>query len=142
VVPPPAKLRRQARPAPPRAQVIEQLGETVKHGPVLCGHDDRDQLRVDDCDGAVFKVRVGQAADWAQAGLLQLERGALTVGIGGDSRFAAAANVSVTGPDLPEMVAPIGLAVAGQLLAEGLALALGLNPDAPRGLNKVTQTDE
>jgi Glucosamine 6-phosphate synthetase, contains amidotransferase and phosphosugar isomerase domains len=69
-------------------------------------------------------------------------RGALTVGIGGDSRFAAAANVSVTGPDLPEMVAPIALVVAGQLLAEGLALALGLNPDAPRGLNKVTQTDE
>jgi len=68
-------------------------------------------------------------------------RGALTVGIGGDSRFAAAANVSVTGPDLPEMVAPIGLVVAGQLLAEGLARALGLNPDAPRGLNKVTQTD-
>jgi glucosamine--fructose-6-phosphate aminotransferase (isomerizing) len=69
-------------------------------------------------------------------------RGALTVGIGGDRRFAAAADVSVTGPDLPEMVAPIALVVAGQLLAEGLALALGLNPDAPRGLNKVTQTDE
>ena len=33
------------------------------------------------------------------------------------------------------------LVVAGQLLAEGLARALGLNPDAPRGLNKVTQTD-
>ncbi|MHB8301120.1 MAG: SIS domain-containing protein, partial [Dermatophilaceae bacterium] len=68
-------------------------------------------------------------------------RGALTVGIGGDAAFAAAADVSVAGPDLPEMVAPIALVVAGQLLAEGLALALGLNPDAPRGLNKVTQTD-
>jgi glucosamine--fructose-6-phosphate aminotransferase (isomerizing) len=68
-------------------------------------------------------------------------RGALTVGIGGDATFAAAADVSVTGPDLPEMVAPIGLVVAGQLLAEGLARALGLSPDAPRGLNKVTQTD-
>ena len=68
-------------------------------------------------------------------------RGALTIGIGGDSGFAATADVSVAGPDLPESVAPIALTVAGQLLAEGLALALGLNPDAPRGLHKVTQTD-
>jgi len=68
-------------------------------------------------------------------------RGALTVGIGGDAVFAAAADVSVAGPNLPETVAPIALVVAGQLLAEALALALGLNPDAPRGLHKVTQTD-
>jgi glutamine---fructose-6-phosphate transaminase (isomerizing) len=68
-------------------------------------------------------------------------RGALTVGIGGDAVFAAAADVSVVGPDLPETVAPIALVVAGQLLAEALAMTLGLNPDAPRGLNKVTQTD-
>jgi glutamine---fructose-6-phosphate transaminase (isomerizing) len=67
--------------------------------------------------------------------------GALTVGVGGDRGFAAAADVSVAGPDLPETIAPIALVVAGQLLAEGLAVALGLNPDAPRGLNKVTQTD-
>jgi glucosamine--fructose-6-phosphate aminotransferase (isomerizing) len=68
-------------------------------------------------------------------------RGALTVGIGGDAGFASAADVSVAGPDLPEMVAPIALVVAGQLVVEALALALGLNPDVPRGLNKVTQTD-
>jgi glutamine---fructose-6-phosphate transaminase (isomerizing) len=68
-------------------------------------------------------------------------RGALTVGIGGDAVFSAAADVSVAGPNLPETVAPIALVVAGQLLAEALALALGLNPDAPRGLHKVTQTD-
>jgi glutamine---fructose-6-phosphate transaminase (isomerizing) len=68
-------------------------------------------------------------------------RGALTIGVGGDGRFAAAADVSVAGPQLPETVAPIALVVAGQLFAEGLALRLGLNPDAPRGLHKVTQTD-
>jgi glucosamine--fructose-6-phosphate aminotransferase (isomerizing) len=68
-------------------------------------------------------------------------RGALTVGVGGDGLFAATADVRVAGPDLPETVAPIALIVPGQLLAQGLALALGLNPDAPRGLNKVTQTD-
>ena len=49
--------------------------------------------------------------------------------------------MSVAGPDLPETTAPIALVVAGQMLAEALALTLGLNPDAPRGLNKVTQTD-
>ena len=68
-------------------------------------------------------------------------RGALTIGIGGDSGFAAACDVSVAGPDMPESVAPIALVVAGQLVVEGLARALGLNPDAPRGLYKVTQTD-
>jgi len=68
-------------------------------------------------------------------------RGALTIGIGGDGRFASTADMSVAGPDLPEMVAPLGLVVAGQLVVERLALALGLNPDSPRGLNKVTQTD-
>ena len=62
-------------------------------------------------------------------------------GIGGDAAFAAAADVSVAGPDLPEAVTPIALVVAGQLVVEGLARALGLNPDAPRGLHKVTQTD-
>jgi glucosamine--fructose-6-phosphate aminotransferase (isomerizing) len=67
--------------------------------------------------------------------------GALTVGVGGDRGFATAADVGVAGPDLPETTAPIALVVAGQMLAEGLALALGLNPDAPRGLKKVTQTD-
>lgn len=69
------------------------------------------------------------------------ERGASTIGIGGDEEFASAADVWVAGPDLTETVAPIGLAVAGQLVVEALALALGLDPDAPRGLHKVTQTD-
>ena len=60
-------------------------------------------------------------------------RGALTVGIGGDASFAGEADVCVSGPDLPEMVAPLGLVVAGQLLAEGLAVSLGLNPTHPAG---------
>ena len=67
--------------------------------------------------------------------------GALTIGVGGDRGFAATADVSVAGPDLPETTAPIALVVAGQMLAEGAAVALGVNPDAPRGLNKITQTD-
>jgi glucosamine--fructose-6-phosphate aminotransferase (isomerizing) len=41
---------------------------------------------------------------------------------------------------LPEWLAPIGLIVPGQLLTEALARQLGLDPDSPRGLSKVTQT--
>jgi glucosamine--fructose-6-phosphate aminotransferase (isomerizing) len=38
--------------------------------------------------------------------------------------------------------ASIGLIVPGQLLAETLARRLGGDPDHPRGLRKVTQTDQ
>ena len=44
------------------------------------------------------------------------------------------------GPRLPEWLAPLGLIVPGQLLTEALARRLGLDPDNPRGLSKVTQT--
>ncbi|NVI87970.1 glutamine--fructose-6-phosphate aminotransferase, partial [Actinomadura sp. BRA 177] len=44
-------------------------------------------------------------------------------------------------PALPEWVAPLGLIVPGQILVENLARRLGVDPDVPRGLNKVTQTD-
>ncbi len=67
--------------------------------------------------------------------------GAATIGIGGDPAFAAACDVEVAGPDLPESLAPLGLIVPAQLVVEGLARARGLDPDAPRGLSKVTQTD-
>jgi glucosamine--fructose-6-phosphate aminotransferase (isomerizing) len=41
---------------------------------------------------------------------------------------------------VPEALAPIAAAVRGQQLALELALRKGLDPDAPRGLNKVTIT--
>jgi glucosamine--fructose-6-phosphate aminotransferase (isomerizing) len=41
---------------------------------------------------------------------------------------------------LPEALAPIAASVRGQQLALELALRKGLDPDAPRGLNKVTIT--
>lgn len=43
--------------------------------------------------------------------------------------------------DLPESLTPLPFTVAGQLLALGLALARGLDPDQPRGLKKVTITN-
>jgi glucosamine--fructose-6-phosphate aminotransferase (isomerizing) len=62
--------------------------------------------------------------------------------IGGGPALAAAADVALPGPDLPEPLAPLALVVPGQLAVEALARLLGLDPDDPAGLSKVTQTDE
>jgi glutamine---fructose-6-phosphate transaminase (isomerizing) len=79
------------------------------------------------------------------AGSVELARrvtgaGAMAYGVGGGLQLAAACSRSIPGPSLPEWLAPMGLIVPGQLLTEALSRALGLNPDAPRGLSKVTQT--
>jgi glucosamine--fructose-6-phosphate aminotransferase (isomerizing) len=66
--------------------------------------------------------------------------GALALAIGGGPALAQASSLALPGPNLPEWLAPIGLIVPGQLLTESLARQLGLNPDTPRGLSKVTQT--
>jgi len=66
--------------------------------------------------------------------------GAKAYCIGGGQRLAGACTRSLSGPDLPEWLAPMGLIVPGQLLTEALSRRLGLNPDSPRGLSKVTQT--
>ncbi|QFG24028.1 SIS domain-containing protein [Actinomadura sp. WMMB 499] len=66
--------------------------------------------------------------------------GAPVYGVGGGAGLAAASTAALPGPGLPEWVAPLGLIVPGQILVENLARRLGLDPDVPRGLNKVTQT--
>jgi glucosamine--fructose-6-phosphate aminotransferase (isomerizing) len=80
------------------------------------------------------------------AGTIALARrvtgaGARAYGIGGGNELAGACSYALPGPDLPEWVAPLALIVPGQLLVEALAWELGIDPDEPRGLNKVTQTD-
>ena len=106
----------------------------LKHGPIAIVDPQLVSIVVAAQDGPMLEGLTELLSDLRQ-------RGALTIGVGGDSRFAATADISVGGPNLPEMVAPLALVVAGQLVVERLARALGLNPDAPRGLNKVTQTD-
>jgi glutamine---fructose-6-phosphate transaminase (isomerizing) len=66
--------------------------------------------------------------------------GARAYGIGGGELLAAACSRALPGPRLPEWLAPLGLIVPGQLLTEALSRRLGLDPDHPRGLSKVTQT--
>jgi glucosamine--fructose-6-phosphate aminotransferase (isomerizing) len=61
--------------------------------------------------------------------------------IGGGPGLARLAAVALPGPALPEELAPLALVVPGQLAVEALARRLGLDPDAPGGLQKVTQTD-
>jgi len=67
--------------------------------------------------------------------------GSPVLGFGGDAAFRAACDLSVEGPNLSELLAPLALVIPAQLLVERLARALGLDADAPRGLKKVTQTD-
>jgi glutamine---fructose-6-phosphate transaminase (isomerizing) len=69
------------------------------------------------------------------------ERAATVVGIGGDEAFGAACSVALARTRLSEPLSPLSLVVPGQLTVEALARRLGLDPDAPRGLRKVTQTD-
>jgi len=68
-------------------------------------------------------------------------KGSPVLGLGGDAAFRAACDLAVPGPELSELLAPVALPIPAQLLAERLARRLGLDPDAPRGLKKVTQTD-
>jgi len=66
--------------------------------------------------------------------------GARAYGIG-PAALAEACSRALPGPRLSEWLSPLGLIVPGQLLVESLARRLGIDPDSPRGLTKVTQTD-
>lgn len=101
----------------------------LRHGPIAVVDDRTTAVVVAPPDGPVRDGLARLVPDLRS-------RGAAVVGLGLDG-----GDVHVAGPDLPEPLAPIGLVVAGQLVVEGLARGLGLDPDSPRGLRKVTQTD-
>ncbi|HEU5156222.1 MAG TPA: SIS domain-containing protein [Streptosporangiaceae bacterium] len=97
-------------------------------------------------DGDTPAILVAAGSGPTLPGTIALARrvtgaGARAYGVGGGSVLAAACRHALPGPELPEWVAPIALAVPGQLLVEALARKLGIDPDLPRGLRKVTQTD-
>lgn len=66
--------------------------------------------------------------------------GARAYGIG-PGALAQVCSRALPGSRLGEWLSPLGLIVPGQLLVEALARRLGIDPDSPRGLTKVTQTD-
>jgi glutamine---fructose-6-phosphate transaminase (isomerizing) len=106
----------------------------LRHGPIAVVGPGLTAVVVAAPDGPMLAPVVELAHDLAG-------RGAEVLAIGGDAVLAAASAYHVPGPDLPEPVAPIGLIVPAQLVVESLARRLGLDPDAPRGLSKVTATD-
>ena len=107
----------------------------LRHGPIAVVDADHAAVLISAADGPMVEGMTDLADDLRNRGV------AATVGIGGDDRFAASCDVTVAGPELPELVAPLALVVPGQLVVEALARRLGLDPDAPRGLSKITQTD-
>jgi len=106
----------------------------LRHGPISVVTEGMAALLVAAPDGPLLAPMVELARDLTA-------RGATVVGLGGDDGFAASCAHHVRGPALPETLAPLGAIVPAQLVVERLARALGLDPDAPRGLAKVTDTD-
>ncbi|SEG66334.1 glucosamine--fructose-6-phosphate aminotransferase (isomerizing) [Nonomuraea solani] len=104
------------------------------HGPIAVVDEDTPALLVAAENSPTLQGTVALAERVVAAG-------AAAYTIGGGTALAQAGTAALNGPDLPEWVAPMGLIVPGQLLTEALARRLGIDPDAPRGLNKVTQTD-
>ena len=133
------------------------------HGPIAIVDAGTPALLIAAADGPMLPDMTALARRLAGTG-------ADVYGIGGDAAFAAACRTTIPGPSspagpsnpgdpsdpggpsgsggpsgpggppLPEHLAPFALIVPGQLLAEALARAKGIDPDAPRGLRKVTQT--
>ncbi|GGS79341.1 glutamine-fructose-6-phosphate transaminase [Planobispora rosea] len=104
------------------------------HGPIAVVDEDTPAILVAAGEGPTLAGTVALAERVVGAG-------AAAFTVGGGAALAGAGTAALNGPDLPEWVAPLGLVVPGQLLTEALARRLGIDPDAPRGLNKVTQTD-
>ena len=106
----------------------------LKHGPIAI------------VDHELLTVLVAGPSGPTVPGLTELagtvrEKHSMVLGIGGDEHFRSACDLAVPGPDASEVLAPLTLIIPAQLIVERLAHKLGLDPDAPRGLRKVTQTD-
>ncbi len=106
----------------------------LRHGPISVVGDGVLAVLVAAASGPLAEAMAELADDLH-------ERGARVLGIGGTAAFAQRCDVHLAGPDLPETVEPVASIVPAQLMIERLARTLGLDPDNPRGLAKVTQTD-
>jgi glutamine---fructose-6-phosphate transaminase (isomerizing) len=106
----------------------------LEHGPIAVVDVDTPALLIAAAaDEAMLPGMTGLARRCA-------EDGGHVYGIGSDAEFAAACLAALPEVALPAWLSPLTLVVPGQLLVEALARAKGIDPDAPRGLRKVTQT--
>jgi glucosamine--fructose-6-phosphate aminotransferase (isomerizing) len=106
----------------------------LRHGPIAVVAAGVTAVLVSAANGPLVSGMTALAVDLRRLG-------ATVIGFGGDEEFRAICDVGMVGPRLSESVAPLGLILPAQLAVEMLARRLGLDPDAPRGLAKVTQTD-
>ncbi len=105
----------------------------LQHGPIAVVDESTPAIVMAAESGPTVNAAVGLARRVTEAG-------ARAYAIGGGPALASVASRALPGPDLPEWLAPIGLIVPGQLLTEALSRRLGIDPDSPRGLSKITQT--
>ena len=106
----------------------------LRHGPISAVQEGVTAVLVGAADGPLHDAMIELADDLRT-------RGATTVAVGGSPAMAAACDLA-TGPlDVTERLAPLVTAVPMQIVVERLARSLGLDPDEPRGLSKVTRTD-
>jgi glucosamine--fructose-6-phosphate aminotransferase (isomerizing) len=106
----------------------------LRHGPISVVGEGVTALLVAAARGPLTTAMTELATDLRS-------RGASAVGVGGDDDFGAACSAHLPGPDLPESLAPLAAIVPVQVLVERVTRRLGLDPDRPRGLAKVTLTD-
>jgi glucosamine--fructose-6-phosphate aminotransferase (isomerizing) len=106
----------------------------LRHGPISVVSDGLLAVLVGAAHGPLAEPMADLVSD------LQ-GRGARVLGIGGTTAFAERCDLHLAGPDLPETVEPIASIVPAQVMIEQMALRMGLDPDNPRGLNKVTDTE-
>jgi glutamine---fructose-6-phosphate transaminase (isomerizing) len=103
----------------------------LMHGPLVLANPDVPLLFVRP-DG-----RMGEAVDLA----VEAARArAVEPWIVGGPELPAGARTLRLEDGLPDALTPLVYALPGQLLAERVARARGMDPDAPRGLAKVTET--
>lgn len=108
-------------------------GADLMHGPLAMIDEDRPVIAV---------VPEGKGGDALQPVLSSLRERGADVCVVGPAGVSADSALQITLPSgMPEQLAPIAQIVPLQQLARLMALSRGYDPDHPRGLNKVTETN-
>ncbi|MGA9103626.1 SIS domain-containing protein [Aeromicrobium sp.] len=106
----------------------------LRHGPISAVQEGVTAVLVGAADGPLHDAMIELADDLRT-------RGATTVAVGGSPELSEACDLA-TGPlAVTERLAPLVAVVPMQVVIERLARRLGLDPDEPAGLSKVTRTD-